>query len=92
MSGARPHHGPPENTALQHEPWSVRLRSKAGWADSATYTMADLTMIRKELVIGYVVAGFLATLVPVHVWNTCSCTATASGRRSRTSSSGRSSP
>ena len=62
-------HGPPENTALQHEPWRKRLRSKGGWADSATYTMADLTMIRKELLIGYVVAGFLATLVPVHVWN-----------------------
>ena len=31
--------------------------------------MADLTMIRKELVIGYVVAGFLTVLVPVHVWN-----------------------
>ena len=62
-------HGPRDNEALQHEPWSKRLRSKAGWADSATYTMADLTMIRKELVIGYVVAGFLATLVPVHVWN-----------------------
>ncbi len=62
-------HGPPENTELQHEPWRTRLRSKGGWADSATYTMADLTMIRKELVIGYVVAGFLATLVPVHVWN-----------------------
>ncbi len=72
-SGAGGHdhqHGPPENTALQHEPWSVRLRSKGGWADSATYTMADLTMVRKELVIGYVIAGFLATLVPVHVWNT----------------------
>jgi uncharacterized protein len=63
-------HGPPENTALQHQPWRVRLRSKEGWADSATYTMADLTMVRKELVIGYVVAGFLAVLVPVHVWHT----------------------
>ncbi len=62
-------HGPPEDTALQHEPWRKRLRSKGGWADSATYTMTDLTMIRRELVIGYVVAGFLATLVPVHVWN-----------------------
>jgi hypothetical protein len=62
-------HGPPENEALQHEPWSTRLRSKAGWADAATYTMGDLTMIRRELVIGYVVAGFVATLVPVHVWN-----------------------
>jgi uncharacterized membrane protein YraQ (UPF0718 family) len=62
-------HDPRDNEALQPESWSKRLRSKAGWADSATYTMADLTMIRKELVIGYVVAGFLATLVPVHVWN-----------------------
>jgi uncharacterized protein len=63
-------HGPPENSELQHQPWGTKLRSKGGWADSATYTMADLTMIRKELVIGYVVAGFLATLVPVHFWNT----------------------
>jgi uncharacterized protein len=63
-------HGPPENTALQHQPWSVKLRSKAGWADSATSTMADLTMLRRELVIGYLIAGFLATLVPDHVWNT----------------------
>jgi uncharacterized membrane protein YraQ (UPF0718 family)/YHS domain-containing protein len=62
-------HGPTENTALQHQPWRERLRSKSGWADSATYTMADLTMLRKELAIGYVVAGFLAVLVPVHVWN-----------------------
>ncbi len=62
-------HGPPENSALQGERWSRRLRSTAGWADSATYTMADLTMIRKELFIGYLVAGYLATLVPVHFWN-----------------------
>ena len=27
-------------------------------------------MLRRELVIGYVVAGFLTVLVPVHVWNT----------------------
>ena len=45
-----------------------RLRSPAEWADSATYTMADLTMLRRELVIGYVVAGFLAVLVPTSVW------------------------
>ncbi|MBF6558219.1 MAG: permease [Acidimicrobiales bacterium] len=60
---------PPENTALQHQPWGRRLRSRGGWADSATYTMADLTMLRKELAIGYMVAGFLATVVPIHFWN-----------------------
>ena len=63
-------HGPEENTALQEEPWGTKLRSKGGWANAATYTMADLTMLRRELVIGYTVAGFLAVLVPVHVWNT----------------------
>jgi uncharacterized membrane protein YraQ (UPF0718 family)/YHS domain-containing protein len=63
-------HGPPENTSLQRKPWAKKLRSKAGWADAATYTMADLTMLRRELLIGYTVAGFLAVVVPVHFWNT----------------------
>jgi uncharacterized protein len=47
---------------------AARVRSVAGWADSATYTMSDLTMLRRELVIGYAVAGFLAVLVPTSVW------------------------
>ena len=63
-------HGPEEDTRLQQEPWGTKLRSRGGWANAATYTMADLTMLRRELVIGYTVAGFLAVLVPVHVWNT----------------------
>jgi uncharacterized membrane protein YraQ (UPF0718 family)/YHS domain-containing protein len=61
-------HGPTDNRKLRREPPSVRLRSIAGWADSATYTMSDLTMLRRELVIGYTVAGFLAALVPTSVW------------------------
>ncbi len=67
-SGTEHQHGPAEDEGFQREPWSVRLRSKGGWADSATYTMSDLTMLRRELVIGYVVAGFLAALVPSSVW------------------------
>ncbi|MGH9079797.1 MAG: permease [Acidimicrobiales bacterium] len=63
-------HGPPENTALQHRPWPARLASRAGWADAATYTMADLTMLRRELLIGYTVAGFLAVAVPDWLWST----------------------
>jgi uncharacterized membrane protein YraQ (UPF0718 family)/YHS domain-containing protein len=62
-------HGPTENRELQGEPWRTKLRSSGGWADAATYTMADLTMLRWELVIGYTVAGFLAVVVPTHVWN-----------------------
>ena len=54
---------------LEHEPWSVKLRSRAAWSDAASYTMADLTILRRELVLGYVIAGFLTVLVPTSVWN-----------------------
>ncbi len=62
-------HGSGADNDLQQQPWSVKLRSKAGWADAATYTMSDITMLRRELVIGYAVAGFLAVAVPVRFWN-----------------------
>jgi len=54
---------------LEHMPWRQKLTSKSAWADAAAYTMADITMLRKELVIGYMVAGFLTVLVPMEVWN-----------------------
>jgi uncharacterized protein len=54
---------------LEREPWRLKLRSRAAWSDAASYTMADLTMLRRELVIGYVIAGFLTVLVPTHIWN-----------------------
>jgi len=42
---------------------------RAAWSDAAGYAIADLTMLRRELVIGYAVAGFLTVLVPHGVWN-----------------------
>jgi uncharacterized membrane protein YraQ (UPF0718 family)/YHS domain-containing protein len=62
-------HGPQEDPELQHLPWRSKLRSAAGWSDAASFTMGDLKMLRKELVIGYAIAGFLAVLVPTSVWN-----------------------
>jgi YHS domain-containing protein/uncharacterized membrane protein YraQ (UPF0718 family) len=50
-------------------PLTRRLRSPAAWADAASYTMADLVMLRKEMIVGYLVAGFLAVLVPNSLWN-----------------------
>jgi uncharacterized membrane protein YraQ (UPF0718 family)/YHS domain-containing protein len=55
--------------ALERAPWRQKLTSRAAWADAASYTMADLTMLRKELVIGYLVAGFLGVMVPMTAWN-----------------------
>ena len=60
------HHGGATN---DRRPVAERLRSLAGWSDAATYTMADLMMLRREMLIGYSVAGFLAVLVPIQVWN-----------------------
>jgi uncharacterized membrane protein YraQ (UPF0718 family)/YHS domain-containing protein len=57
------------SSEAQRPPLRRRLRSRSGWSDAATYTMADLTMLRRELVIGYTVAGFLAVLVPVSAWH-----------------------
>lgn len=48
--------------------WRTRIRTPGGWADAAGYTMSDLTMLRRELVIGFGVAGFLTELVPAHLW------------------------
>jgi uncharacterized membrane protein YraQ (UPF0718 family)/YHS domain-containing protein len=59
--------------ARQHEleqtPWREKLTSTGAWSDAASFSMADIKMLRKELVIGYLVAGFLAVLVPMSVWN-----------------------
>jgi YHS domain-containing protein/uncharacterized membrane protein YraQ (UPF0718 family) len=54
---------------LEHTPWRQKLTSRAAWSDAASYTMADIAMLRKELVIGYTVAGVLAVMVPMRVWN-----------------------
>jgi uncharacterized membrane protein YraQ (UPF0718 family)/YHS domain-containing protein len=61
-------HASATDGAAEQPPLKTRLRSVTGWADSATYTMSDLTMLRRELVIGYTIAGFLAVLVPTSVW------------------------
>ncbi len=54
---------------LEAEPLASKLRSPAAWSDAASYAVADVTMLRKELVIGYVVAGFLSMMVPTDVWS-----------------------
>jgi uncharacterized membrane protein YraQ (UPF0718 family) len=45
------------------------LRSATAWSEAAGYSLADLKMLRKEMGIGYIVAGFLATLVPASAWS-----------------------
>jgi len=62
-------HEPATHAAQDSVPLAQRLRSKSGWANAATYAVADLRMLRRELLIGYSVAGLLAVLVPVSAWH-----------------------
>ncbi len=57
-----------EPGGAQHE-HGAPLGSKAAWGDAATFAISDVKMLRRELLIGYVVAGFLAVLVPMEWWN-----------------------
>jgi uncharacterized protein len=47
----------------------TRLRQPARWADAAGYTISDLTMLRREIAIGFVAAGFAAAAVPASFWS-----------------------
>ncbi|HVD04081.1 MAG TPA: permease [Candidatus Dormibacteraeota bacterium] len=49
-------------------PRRSRFLTRAGWSDAAGYTISDLTMLRREMAAGYIIAGFLAILVPEAVW------------------------
>jgi uncharacterized membrane protein YraQ (UPF0718 family) len=66
-AGHHHHHGSGSEEAPA--PWRARLRSVDGWTDAARSTMDDVRMLRRELLIGFVVAGLLTVVVPAHVWN-----------------------
>ena len=66
IEAARARLGPSEASSPPGE--RTGPASLAGWADAASYTLADARMLRKEMAFGYVVAGFLAVLVPASVW------------------------
>jgi uncharacterized protein len=67
--GAHGHDEHMHGGVRQQQPWQAAARTRAGWADAATYTVADLTMLRREMVIGFLGAGFLAVLVPTAFWH-----------------------
>ncbi len=49
--------------------WRTRLRRRETFVAAARYTTGDLTMIRTELVAGFLVAGFLSAHIPASWWN-----------------------
>lgn len=68
-SGGHDSHAEHGGADSEPETLTARLRRPAGWADAAGYTISDLTMLRREIVVGFVVAGFIAVGVPIGFWN-----------------------
>ena len=50
-------------------PWRERLRTPSNYVSAARYSVADLRMLRRELVAGFIVAGFLAVDVSASWWS-----------------------
>jgi uncharacterized membrane protein YraQ (UPF0718 family)/YHS domain-containing protein len=61
--------GPAEDAGPEGDSLARRLRQRSRWADAAGYTISDLTMLRREIVIGFVAAGFATVAVPAGFWN-----------------------
>jgi uncharacterized membrane protein YraQ (UPF0718 family)/YHS domain-containing protein len=59
---------PPTEHALGTT-WRDRLHDKESLSLAARYTLGDLKMLRKELLAGFLVAGFLAVHVPASWWS-----------------------
>lgn len=61
-------HGAMAAAELSALPLNERLKSRAGWVAAASYTISDLKMLRRELLIGYLVAGVLTVVVPASIY------------------------
>lgn len=55
-------------TTITSTPFREKLKSRKSWKNAAGYTIGDFTMMRWELLIGFVVAGFAAVMVPTRIW------------------------
>jgi uncharacterized membrane protein YraQ (UPF0718 family)/YHS domain-containing protein len=58
---------PPMRSSSQS--WRERARDAQNYRLAARFTMGDLTMVRKELLAGFVVAGFIMADVPNRWWS-----------------------
>ena len=59
----------PPSTRPPSGSWRERLANRETYARAARYTMGDLTMLRKELAAGFLIAGFISVHVPASWWS-----------------------
>lgn len=48
--------------------WKEKITSLNGWVEAANQTKKDLKMLWKELAIGFLLAGLIASAVPQTIW------------------------
>ena len=61
-------HDDPDNTDEAAKPFGEKIRQSHNWARVADSFFMDWQMLWKEIVIGFLIGGFLATLVPDAWW------------------------
>ena len=59
----------PPPTQAGVSPWRERVRSARYYRLAARYTIGDFTMLRKELLAGFLIAGFMSVHVPTSWWS-----------------------
>lgn len=65
----RVEHDSPSSTRISTQRWHERARDKENYRIAARFTIGDLTMLRKELLAGFLVAGFIMVEVPNRWWS-----------------------
>ena len=65
----RVEHDSPPSMRTSGQSWRERARDRENYRVAARFTMGDLTMLRKELLAGFLVAGFLMVDVPNSWWS-----------------------
>ncbi|HVB51088.1 MAG TPA: permease [Acidimicrobiales bacterium] len=59
----------PPNERASGSSWRERVHHKGNFTLAARYSIGDLTMLRKELLAGFLVAGFISVHVPASWWS-----------------------
>jgi hypothetical protein len=59
----------PPASQVSADDWRSRLKQRRNYRLAAQFTLGDLTMLRKDPVAGFLVAGFLIVHVPASWWS-----------------------
>jgi uncharacterized protein len=63
-------HAPDMGAEKNDEPFKVKIRKMENWTAVADAFVMDVLMMWREILIGFLIAGFLMALVPEHWWKT----------------------